>query len=522
MLGVMFLFAVLIDHDERSLAWVAPYVPITLYVAAACVIAATVWRNWWLDARLAILTHAIDMAVFTAIVFSANSSTSPFFLFFVLPLLSAAIRWSWRETALTATALVVLYLIAGMLIARDQGFELERFVIRAGHLVTLSLLLIWFGIHQRRTRLFASDEAEVASADHENPLARALRLTIHLTGAAGGALVVGPVGDDPSDGFAITDGQARSFVAEQPLSRSGAPGAMLFDLARDRALTRPPEGRFRFLRASDLLDVAEARRIGLSNGLVAEVITGTQRGWLALWGVPELSTDYIDLGRELGRVAGAILDRHALLAAIETGTAARTRLSLARDVHDGIIQFLAGAAFRLEAIKRSARSGATVVGELDDLKRLLVDEQSEIRGFVTALRLNRKLDLAETVDDLRALAERLGQQWSVECRLKSHDGQASIPIRLHLDLQQLLREAVANAVRHGGAKRIDVDLAVADGRVELSVTDDGGGFPAGKVAAVQPWSLKERAERAHGSLRLASAPGSTNVLISLPLAGAAA
>ena len=38
----------------------------------------------------------------------------------------------------------------------------------------------------------------------------------------------------------------------------------------------------------------------------------------------------------------------------------------------------------------------------------------------------------------------------------------------------------------------------------------------------EPWSLKERVERAHGSLKLKSVPGSTNVLISLPLKRAAA
>ena len=65
--------------------------------------------------------HAFDMAVFTAIVFSTNGSTSPFFLFFVLPLLSAAIRWSWRETALTAAALVVLYFGAGLLVAAARA-----------------------------------------------------------------------------------------------------------------------------------------------------------------------------------------------------------------------------------------------------------------------------------------------------------------------------------------------------------------------------------------------------------------
>ena len=96
-----------------------------------------------------------------------------------------------------------------------------------------------------------------------------------------------------------------------------------------------------------------------------------------------------------------------------------------------------------------------------------------------------------------------------------------IPIRLQLDLQQLLREAVANAVRHGGADRIDVGLSIAGGEVQLSVADNGTGFAAGNAPA-PPWSLQERVERAHGSLRLDSAPGSTNVLISLPLRGAAA
>ena len=57
------------------------------------------------------------MAVFAVIVFSTNGYTSPFFLVFILPLLSAAIRWGWRETALTAAALVLLFFSGGMLVS---------------------------------------------------------------------------------------------------------------------------------------------------------------------------------------------------------------------------------------------------------------------------------------------------------------------------------------------------------------------------------------------------------------------
>jgi signal transduction histidine kinase len=524
MLAILFLLAVSLDRSEPLEAVVVSYALLILYAVLAVAVAAATWRNWWLDARLAVPTHGVDMAVFTAIVFSANGSTSPFFLFFVLPLLTAAIRWRWRETALTATALVALYLIAGLFVASSQNFELERFVVRSGYLLILSLLLIWFGIHQRFTRLFFRVEDFEAGADGRgNPLARALGVAMQISEARGGALLVGSVGDRTYDAIAISDGNQRGFSVEGALVNADAPTALLCDVPRDRALTRLPEGRFRFSSAVAAIDVAEASRLGLTAGLIAEVRTSTQQGWLVLWDIHDLSNDYIEVGRELGRVAAAVLDRHVLVEAIEGGAAARTRLSLARDVHDSIVQFLAGAAFRVEAIKRSAKSGA-VAAELDELKRLLVEEQSEVRSFVLALRRDRALDLADAVAELRALAGRLSQQWAVECQISTGGDPASIPIRLQLDLQQLLREAVANAVRHGGAKRIDVSLEVGSGQLRLNVADDGSGFSSAKSGATaEPWSLKERVERANGSMRLVSQPGSTNILITLPLdAGAAA
>lgn len=524
MLATLFLVAVLFDRSQPLRAVAGNYSLLILYAALVIAVAAATWRHWWLDARLAIVTHAADMAVFTAIVFSTNGSTSPFFLFFVLPLLSAAIRWSWRETALTASALIALYLVAGLLVAGTESFELERFVVRGGWLVILSLLLIWFGIHQRSTRLFFRiEDFEGVGADEQNPLARALRPVMRVAQARCGALIIGATGEEPSDGFLLTGDERQSFSVGRPFVRQVNFSALLVDAVRDRALTRVPEGRFQFSRASSFVDLDQLASIGARDVLIAEVHNGTQNGWLALWGISDLSTDFIDFGRELGTAAGFLLERHALLQAIETGAAARTRLSLARDVHDSIVQFLAGTSFRVEAIKRAAKSGADVSDELDELKRLLLEEQGEIRGFVLALRRGRDVELGESVVELRALAERLSNQWSVDCRISAKDDEAAIPIRLHLDLQQMLREAVANAVRHGNADRIDVGLAVEEGRLELSVADNGRGFSNGDGGTfAEPWSLKERVERANGTIRLVSAPGSTNVLISLPLAGAAA
>ncbi len=493
-----------------------------VYVWFALAITALIWRNWWLDARLALPVHFFDMMVFTAIIFSTNGYTSPFFLFFILPLLSAAIRWGWRETLLTATALIILHMAAGLLVAGSEAFEMQRFIVRSGHLLTLSAVLIWFGVHQQFTRLFFGvDELDRRIGHDEDPFLQALGLAMKAAQARSGALLVGTADEHQFKGVRVILGSAEAVELERPLLREKVP-VVLFDLDRNESLSTREHGWYRFIAAEKLLDNSELRDIGAVEGVIADVRTRTRRGWLILWDIAALSVDYLELGVELGRAAGAVLDHDALISAIEEGAAARTRLSLARDVHDSVVQFLAGAAFRVEAIMRGSRSGGQVESDLKELKRLLIEEQVEIRAFVSALRRNRELELAEAVDELKALAQRLEQQWAIDCRIAASNDNASIPIRLQLDLQQLLREAVANAVRHGGASRIDVDVAVEQDQLRLQVRDNGSGFAlANGNSPIEPWSLKERVDRAHGSLSLYSEPGCTNIVITIPLGAAA-
>ena len=240
-----------------------------------------------------------------------------------------------------------------------------------------------------------------------------------------------------------------------------------------------------------------------------------------LWDIPDLSTDFIDFGRELGRAAGAILDRHALLAAIETGAAARTRLSLARDVHDSIVQFLAGAAFRVEAIKRAAKVGRR------GRRRPRRAEAPAGRGAGRDPRLRARASPRPRARACRgrrgAARARRAPQPAMVGRLPGQRRMArsaSIPIRLQLDLQQLLREAVANAVRHGGADRIDVGLAVDDGRLAAQRRRQWLRLSPRPTASRSSSPGRSRSGSSAPTARsaLVSAPGSTNILISLPLA----
>jgi signal transduction histidine kinase len=524
MLAAMFLVAIWLDRSQPAQTVPQTYAFLFFYLCFALALAAATWTNWWLDARLAVFAHVVDMAVFAVIVFSTNGYTSPFFLVFILPLLSAAIRWGWRETALTAAALVVLFFTGGMLVSGSVSFELQRFIVRTAHLIILSSILIWFGIHQRFTSLFVRLDDFDSLIGQGDPGALALRVTMEAAGAGTGTLLIRSEASEPFSGMRIDADSVTSIDRSGRLVRdAGFGGSLLFDVGKNRALTKTTRSWARFAQASNVLDSGEMHGLGLRRGLLTTIRSGTVEGWLILEDIADLSGDYIDLGRELGRAAGSVLDRSALVSAMEEKAAAQTRLSLARDVHDSIVQFLAGASFRVEAIGRAARDGGQVEADLTELKRLLVEEQTEIRSFVSALRRDREIELTEVVQDLRALAVRLSQQWSIDCKVSTATKDAAIPIRVHLDLQQLLREAVANAVRHGGANRVAVNLAVDGDLLKLDVTDNGKGFgPMNGGSPVEPWSLKERVDRAHGSLMLVSEPGRTDISISLPLAGAGA
>ena len=509
----------MLDRSQVDQAATQTFALLLVYLLFALALALLTWRNWWLDARLAAPAHALDMGMFTAIVFSADGYTSPFFLFFILPLLSAAIRWSWRETMITASALILLHLTAGLVVAGSQIFELQRFIVRSGHLLILSAVLIWFGIHQQFSRIFLGTDDVARRVDREDdPLRQALLLAMDAAQAKSGALLLATGRNGRVAGLCLNDGVARALRFDRTFMSRTTP-VVLFRLRRDRALSRRSDGWYRFTPASKLLDVDALRDLGASEGLVAEVRLGSQLGRLILWDMAALSVDFLELGVELGHAAGAVLDREALLTAIEEGAAARSRLSLARDVHDSVLQFLASTAFRVEAIIRGSAPGTQAVSDLKELKALLIEEQGEVRAFVSALRRDREFELTEAVEDLKLLAHRLEQQWSIDCRVDGGTGRASIPIQLQFDLQQLLREAVANAVRHGSASRVLIDVGVDDDQLRLEVTDNGCGFGPSNGSPVEPWSLKERVDRARGSLSLRSEPGNTNLLITLPLSG---
>jgi signal transduction histidine kinase len=85
---------------------------------------------------------------------------------------------------------------------------------------------------------------------------------------------------------------------------------------------------------------------------------------------------------------------------------------------------------------------------------------------------------------------------------------------------RIAAEALANARRHAGARRIEVELYEEGDQVVLRVSDDGSGLPGTvRPGAVGLESMRVRAEELGGRLRVDGAASGTTVEARLPVVG---
>lgn len=523
MLATLYLIAVWLDTELPVHTPSATYGILVGYILLAAALASLTWSSWWYDARLAGPAHAVDIIIFTLLVLATDGHTSPYFAFFMFVMLSAAIRWGWRATALTAVLLALLFTITGLLdLTPGEEMEPDRFVIRAGHLAILSMILIWFGASRQWPRLALGGlEQNAQPSLDESPLEGGLRSAMEGLQSRRGMILWFDQARGRTSGMAIDEDDVTEIETGPPEIDLGVGGVpFLYDLAKRRALWRDADRNLVAFDPFDRIHAETATQLRLIEGLAIPLRSDGGEGIIFTERVSGLSTDHIDIGIHAGAKATAHIQRHRLLRTAEENAEARSRLVLARDLHDSVVQFLAGAAFRLEAMKRSNAAGRDVDPELNELKQLMLQEQRELRSFITSLRSGPLTSFGELTKDLKGLAVHLSRQWDVKCEFAAKSAELMIPTRVRLDAHQLMREAVANAVRHAAAKTINVEASAKADELKLEFINDGTEFPERGGRIEMPTSLKDRVEQAGGVLDLARGMGVTKLSITLPIAEA--
>ena len=155
------------------------------------------------------------------------------------------------------------------------------------------------------------------------------------------------------------------------------------------------------------------------------------------------------------------------------------RIRIGQDLHDTIGQQLAGMAYLIEVLARNlGREQSAHAREAMELAQVAGTAHTQLREVVQSL---LPLPDHETLDaGLERVCALARQRQGVACRLSmSGSGVRAVKAAAANHLLNIAREAIANAIRHGNARHIEVALRLDDEHGLLSIEDDGSGFDPG-------------------------------------------
>ena len=197
------------------------------------------------------------------------------------------------------------------------------------------------------------------------------------------------------------------------------------------------------------------------------------------------------------------------------------RSRVGRELHDTFEQGLAGIALQLEAVAGSLDESPHAARQsLDVARQMLRYSQEEARRSVMDLRSQalESRDLAGALTDL-ATQMTHGTGTVAEVRVEGPVGRLDASDEHHL--LRIGLEALTNALKHSGARRITITLRFGAGGVELVVQDNGSGFDGARHDARGDQfgllGIRERVDKIGGVLTIEGQPGSgTRLSVAIP------
>ncbi len=201
---------------------------------------------------------------------------------------------------------------------------------------------------------------------------------------------------------------------------------------------------------------------------------------------------------------------------IEARTQKEVRRRIARDLHDVVLQDLAGVlqSLRLTYLQsKGSELGLDLEEELEALGRATLG----LRKAVHDLRGEKERPLVKSVESLVELNRRLAADCNID--LVVEEGLPNgLPGEVGVELLRVIREALTNARHHSGAKSVAVTLKVEGSDLVAEISDDGQGFALEGTPGVGLSSMQERAAIVDGRLEIESEVGQgTSVRLQVPV-----
>lgn len=478
LLALFATMALLLDPDLIPVPLAPPLTVLTLYGVYALIVL-LVGRHAGTP-RLRIAQLIVDFVVFSTVITVTHGAISPFFVFFIFWMFCALLRFGARGVIVAGVATAFVYVVLAVsqeTIRSDPGYLLLRIT----YLTVIALFLLHLARYQQRS---GDELLALASWPREVPAKLDALLAQNVRSAA--ALL-----DVPRVTLVLED-------AEEPWTTVAE---LRSDDVSVRALPpgQPP------------LTNADARAVAVSGG--------TLSGKLLFGGAETWSSDNAALAEIAARLVSSQLEQFAAQDGMRRAAAAEERIRMARDLHDGLLQSLTGVSLQMQTLIKQT-DDSTIAARLGALQEVIAGEQRELRLLVTQLRPEPGL-AAEAPLDLRlaALAERIGRQWNVDIDVTVTPPSPALRGNVAAEIYSLVNESLANAAKHAHATRITANVAANNGEVQITVEDNGTGFPFIGTYDL-PWlqanrrgplTLKERVVALGGHLVLESTASGSRI-----------
>jgi signal transduction histidine kinase len=199
---------------------------------------------------------------------------------------------------------------------------------------------------------------------------------------------------------------------------------------------------------------------------------------------------------------GAVCEILSYWSTISDGARHEARRSVALDLHDGLAQELALLATSMHAPPDERSQPQWHEQAHRTAERALAEARRAIAALVADEALPLRADLEQTAESVS------GSDVDVHVQIGSGAGAASLDPFQREAIVRIVREAVTNAVRHGGARHIDIQFG-EEGSPALRVCDDGLGFELDRVGGPGHFglvSMQEMAASLGASLAVHSEP----------------
>ena len=201
------------------------------------------------------------------------------------------------------------------------------------------------------------------------------------------------------------------------------------------------------------------------------------------------------------------------------------RQRIAADFHDGPLQSFISFQMRLEIIRKlMQRDPEAGTRELHQLQELCQSQVADLRSFVRSMRpADEGMGLAASLSRMAELFQRDSGIATTFSGGELHD---PADTQVSLEVLQIVREALNNVLKHSGATRVAITAARVDHNLQISVEDNGEGFPFTgsfsleelELLRLGPTSIKRRVKVLEGDLSLESGPGrGSKLAIRVPL-----